>query len=90
MVTCGDQTFFSALYSPAEKISILSAGETRAKIGCSAGLLWAGESLFMFVLLEPSSLLLPAGYWNGEYRKRFAATGLMLSKRVFNKKLTLN
>ena len=90
MVTCGDQTFFSTLYSPAEKISILSAGETRAKIGCSAGLLWAGESLFMFVLLEPSSLLLPAGYLNGEYRKRFAATGLMLSKRVFNKKLTLN
>jgi len=26
-------------------------------------------------------LLLPAGYWNGEYRKRFAAIGLMLSKR---------
>ena len=46
--------------------------------------------MFMFVLLEPSSLLLPAGYLNGEYRKRFAATGLVLSKRVFNKKLTLN
>ena len=30
------------------------------------------------------------GYWNGEYRKRFAATGLVLSKRVFNKKLTMN
>ena len=46
--------------------------------------------MFMFVLLEPSSLLLSARYLNGEYRKRFAATGLVLSKRVFNKKLTLN
>ena len=68
----------------------MSADETRADIACSAGVLWAGDSLFMFVLLEPSSLLLPAGYWNREYRRRFAAIGLMLSKRVFNKKLTLN
>ena len=34
--------------------------------------------------------LLPAGHWNGEYRKRFAAIGKTLSKRVFNEKLTLN
>ena len=51
MVTCGEQTLFSPLFSPAEKISILSAGETRAEIACSVGVLCAGESLFMFVLL---------------------------------------
>ena len=28
--------------------------------------------------------------WGIQYRKRFAAIGLMLSKRVFNKKLTMN
>ena len=34
--------------------------------------------------------LLPTGHWNGEYRKRFAAIGKMLSKRVIKKILTLN
>ena len=55
---------FLAPFSPAEKISILSA--VQAYFGRATG------------------------YWNGEYRKRFAATGLVLSKRVFNKKLTMN
>ena len=35
-LACGKQTLFSALVSPAEKIAIFSAGETRAeKIVCS-------------------------------------------------------
>ena len=51
MVTCGEQTRFSTLFSPAEKISIMSAGETRVEISCSVGVLWAGDSLVMFVLL---------------------------------------
>ena len=45
MVTCGEQTIFSALFSPAEKISILSAGETRAEIACSVGVLSRGRKL---------------------------------------------
>ena len=76
----GADAFFGSFFTCRENINFV----------CSAGVFWAGDSLFMFVLLEPSSLLLSARYLNGEYRKRFAATGLVLSKRVFNKKLTLN
>ena len=85
MVTCGEQRLFSALFSSAEKISILSTGDTRAEIACSAGVFWAGDSLFNYVCIVVAiKLLLPAGYWNGEYRKSFAAIGIVLSKRVFN------
>ena len=59
MVTCGEQRLFSALFSSAEKISILSTGDTRAEIACSAGVFWAGDSLFNYVCIVVAIIAAP-------------------------------